>query len=160
MKISMNVSRFFVVVAAGFFLLAVGPAHVMAGGEPGGGCGEGFKYDPAPYIGDITLEWKGGDGSEDEGIYASGIVEQAGNSGCRGTFSGLIVPNISLDEFQTWTASDLRLTCLENTCDFSSNNCAFTCLGDDARLEVIAVGGMTWLTDSSFTAKFVIMALK
>ena len=160
MKISRNVSRFFVVVAAGFFLLTVGPAHLMAGSEPGQGCGEeGLKYDPAPYMGDITVAWVGGDGSGLGNVFLSGTVEQAGKSDCYGFFDGdqVFVEKILYEEFINWSPNNLRTYCFENWDESEP----FSCNSDGALFELVGVGAMRWSTQGdSFTAKFVIMHLE
>lgn len=160
MRITRTKLVVFMVMAAALFI-TVCPVCVMAGGEPGGGCGlTGLKYDPAPYIGDIVLTWVQNGNTGD--VYAQGIVEQAGNSGCTGTFSGVIIDDVPLDIFQAWRGNDLRLTCLENLCDYSTGEliCPFPCHGDGEFFEVVGVGAMKELTDYSFTAKFVIMHLE
>lgn len=158
MRISKNDWMVFMVMAVAL-VISVFPVGVMAGGEPGAGCGlDDLKYDPAPYIGTITLEWIGLDGIGD--VYAQGFVEQKGNTGCTGTFSGVIVEDIPFDTFKSWKSNDLRLTCLENLCDPVTGNCPFPCHGDGASFEVVGVGQITMLTEYSFSAKFIIMHLE
>ena len=148
-----------VAVAALLFLNAT-PSAVMAGGEPGSGCGlEGLKYDPGPYIGDVTLKW------QTNGVYAYGIVVRAGDPDCDGTIAGLINPSVTEDEFKNWKSKDLRLACIENLCSYDLDTsdevtCPFTCHEDGAYFEVVGVGGMKWDSATSFTAKFVIMHLE
>ena len=84
---------FLVIMAvAALLLLTTGTANVMAGGEPGAGCGVGgLKYDPAPYIGTLTVEWVGDvENGELEMLHSQGSVEQSGNSGCSGRIRKII----------------------------------------------------------------------
>lgn len=155
MKILKRNQRICLLVAIGVALMAFGPAIVMAGGEPGTGCGlEGMKYDPAPYIGDVIVSWTEGSVSGLGDVSFTGTVDQAGNTGCSGSFAGVYLTGIVYDAFRDWNPSFLRLSCIENL------ETPFFCLTEDTSLEVIGVGGMKWLDDYSFTAKFIIMALR
>ena len=160
MKMLKRNQRVCLLVAIGVALMAFGPAAVMAGGEPGTGCGlEGMKYDPAPYIGDVTVSWVAGTTPGLGDVSFTGTVDQAGKTGCSGSFDGVYLYDISYDYFRRWNPSFLRLSCIENIAELYEP-LPFPCVLDDASLEVIGVGGMKWLDDYSFTAKFIIMALQ
>jgi len=152
----------FMVTTAAFMLFAGIAANVLAGGEPGAGCEDPtLKYDPAPYIGDIELEWVVTSPELGLGaVYAYGSVEQAGNTNCFGSFSGLIIDDIPLDTFQNWKSNDLRQTCIKNESDPNSGVLPFPCHNDGGSLEVVAVGGLKVETPTSLEAKFVIMELE
>ena len=145
-----------IVIVAAIWLLAVSPAAVSAGGEPGTGCGEGFKYDPPPFVGDLTLIWNEASLGSDIGyVTATGTVDQAGKADCSGVFSNTtIIEDVSIDDFLAWDANFLKGSCIENIGTFP-----FPCYGDAALFSVVAVGGMKWMGET-FTAKFVIMHLK
>lgn len=150
-----------ITAATALMLLTAGPSIVMAGGEGGAGCGgEDAKYDPAPYIGTLTVKWDGPDGYGLGLVTATGIVEQAGNSGCVGNFNDYPFAVVPFDGegpplgFVNWDGKSLRGYCDQNLGQ------PFGCFSDQEDFQMVAVGGLKWAPDqTSFTAKFVIMHL-
>ena len=161
MKISKKNWMVPIVMAAVMMLFAGFPATVMAGGEGGAGCGgEDAKYDPAPYIGTLTVEWvqtSPGLGN----VIATGRVEQAGNPNCSGEFENYLfmydVPfysDATVLGFKDWDAKFLKGYCNQNI------GVPFNCYSEESDFQMIAVGGMKWAADQkSFSAKFIIMKL-
>ena len=161
MRISKNKWIDFIVMAALMMLLAGIPATLMAGGEPGAGCdppqGEDYKYDPAPFMGDLTVEW------DEKAILVTGEVVQAGNMGCSiNLVAHQITGGVEYDEFINLKSNYLRGQCIESIPNESFDiNCDTYEFNIDALFETVACGGLKWADDEhSFEAKFVIMKLQ
>ena len=164
MKISIFPKRGYIpsmVLIAAMLLLVGTPTVLLAGGEPGTGCDGEFKYDPPPFVGDLTLIWSETDSALGLGeVTATGIVTQGGSADCEGVFDNtLIVENITLDQFLAWDAKLLKGTCIENQFIDGFGWFPFPCYEYGALFSVVAVGGIQWM-GGSFSAKFVIMPLK
>lgn len=140
--------------------IAFTPAVTMAGGpEPGDSCPGDWKYAAPPYMGDLTVTIEVfGDG--EQSVVVTGRLEQVGNPECFANLSQVELGAMTVVEFQKLKPGNLRMTCLENICDLNGENCPFPCLNQDQYLEVVGVGNMKWLSDKSFTAKFIIMPLE
>jgi len=166
-----NVSKWFcfvsILVAA---LVAISPSPTMAGGggssgiEPGGGCGEGLKYDAPPFMGSVTLQWYESITIDTTVFYgavlATGELERVGNTSC----SALVEPvmpvwfDLTQEQFQNFKGKDLMKTCLEQDWHITTNSTE--CGTDWAYFELIAVGNIKVLTPNTITVNFIVMPLQ
>lgn len=119
-------------------------------GGPGVSCGEGFSYDPPPFIGVLTANYSDGR------VLVSGVLQQMGTD-CTGNFDKALFGYMSYEKFVGLKPSTLRQTCFTN----DPAQCTFTCgVQEDGYLEVVGAGNMNWLDQYSFTVQLVIMPLK
>ena len=146
----------FGILVAMLMILTQSSALAGAGIEPGGDCDlEGLKYDPPPYIGELTAEF---DTSTSQ-LILSGTVVQVGNSACTGTIKDF-TSTITQPEFENITANYLRTLCVTNTLN-EDNTLWFNCADEDAPFEILGVGNLKWIVPGEkFSAKFILMLLQ
>jgi hypothetical protein len=146
----MKLKGIFLVVGLAMLFAMTLLAHAGEGGPPAG-----YSYDPPPYSGELVLVF---DGTH---VTVNGTVKRMGQSGCTGEFNNYSIAYDLLDtdkDFGDLKPNDLQGIVFENTGEVGG--IYFSCLGENAQLQVLGVGKLTWISDSAFSASFVIMGLQ
>ena len=148
--------RVFLIIFAAC-LLAMAPSVILAdgGGNPPT-VPEGYKYDPPPYLGTVSLEWVPsctfGDQTFDKCVFVYGRLEPAGEKRDPLVFSfpGLLLETgVPLEVFQTHKANDIRTRII-------GHPYPYFLIGI---YEIIGAHRLVYTSDTLFTVDVVLMKL-